>query len=120
MNKDLRRLNYLLQKLVEECSEVQKEVCKTILFGVDDGYPDSPETNKDRIEDEVQDIYASLRMLQEEYDFNFTHDHVKIRNKINKVNRYYEYSLKAQDGDSHTPCIYCESEMDNMRKVKNA
>lgn len=118
---DKNRLNHLLQKLIEECSEVQKEACKTIIFGTDGSY-DTLEINKNRLEREVQDLYAALIMLHEEFEFDFTPHETKIKNKITKVNKYYEYSQNPWDPnkkhDSHETrgsdsslydevCIHC-------------
>jgi hypothetical protein len=129
---DLKRLNYLLHKLIEECAEVQKDACKALSFGIHNGYPDQSETNKDRIEVEAQDVYAALKMLQDEFDFDFTPDADKIQKKVDKVNLYYGYtgeerklvgyterpegyyhiySNRKQNPGTDLRCKYCEQVM---------
>lgn len=88
------RLNHLLQKLIEECSEVTKDACKSINFGLDSNYQGI--SNQECLENEVQDIYASLQMLQSEFGLDFTPDPVRIQRKIDKVNHYYQYTQASK------------------------
>lgn len=88
----MTKQQYLLQKLIEECSEVQKDTCKALIFGLDNGYPGTTETNQQRIEREVQDLYTILQMLKDECGFDFTPDADKIQEHHHKVNHYFAYA----------------------------
>lgn len=61
----MNKKEYLLSCLSEECGEVTQAVSKILRFGSDDHHPDAPvyETNKKRLSDECNDIYAVLIML---------------------------------------------------------
>lgn len=88
----MTKQQYLLQKLIEECSEVQKDTCKALIFGLDDGYQGAAETNQQRIEREVQDLYTILQMLRDDCGFDFTPDADKIQEHRDKVDHFYLYA----------------------------
>jgi hypothetical protein len=88
----MTKQQYLLHKLIEECSEVQKDTCKALIFGLYDGYPGATETNQQRIEREVQDLYTILYLLRDECGFDFSPNDDKIQEHQAKVNHYYSYA----------------------------
>jgi len=53
---------HLLTKLAEECSEVAQNATKALCFGLDDKYGDRP-TNRERIVEELNDLFAVVDML---------------------------------------------------------
>jgi len=56
----MTRVEHLLIKLSEECNEIGKAVSKALLFGLDDGYPNSNRTN-------LQDIQHEFNPEEEVY-----------------------------------------------------
>ena len=56
----------LLQILAEECSEVSLNVSKALRFGLEDGYPGQPLTNKELISLEIGDLMAIIDLCKEE------------------------------------------------------
>lgn len=96
----LNREQYLLTKLAEEASEIAQIALKTQQFGMNEICPQFPETNKQRIRKELNDLLGVIEMLNREYEFNFIPDDNEIAAKINKVNKYYNYSIECgQVGD---------------------
>lgn len=92
----LNREQYLLTKLAEEASEVAQIALKTQQFGMDEICPQLPETNKQRIHKELNDLFGIIEMLNSEYNFGYTPDDNEIAAKINKVNKYYGYSIQCR------------------------
>jgi NTP pyrophosphatase (non-canonical NTP hydrolase) len=54
-----------LIKLIEECSEVIKALCKADRFGLDDHNPVTKETNRDAINSEIADVQLAIKNFQE-------------------------------------------------------
>ena len=61
----MNRTEHLLIKLGEECAEIQKEVAKAQLFGLDDCKPGTTVSNLDAIRHEYNDLHAIVEMLKE-------------------------------------------------------
>lgn len=86
------RDQFLLGLLAEECTEIGQECSKCDRFGLDERMNDDTPPNRKRLEAEVQDLYAVLLLLSQEFGFNFEPDEDKIKTKLNKIKFYYNYS----------------------------
>ena len=60
----LNETEYLLFKLGEECGEAQQEASKCGIYGVEQQYTPSHETNWNRLRQEVHDVVAVYMMLR--------------------------------------------------------
>ena len=88
----MNREEHLLTVLMEECSEVQKDICKSLRFGLSDTYKENKPLNKENITTELTDLIAVAQMLVEE---GFIDDFMlqeKINNKKQKVEKFLNYS----------------------------
>lgn len=61
----MKRLEHLLIILGEECSELHKEICKALRFGVFE-QRDLPTSNDQRIFKEYNDLIAVVEMVNDE------------------------------------------------------
>lgn len=87
----MTRLEHLLTILLEECAEVSKEVTKSLRFGLDDHEPGKKTTNREKLLDEVNDLFAMIEMLQNEKVLgNLSYQ--KRVDKRNKVEKFLGYS----------------------------
>lgn len=76
----MNRKEHLLTILIEECAELQKEVCKVKRFGYDiDG--------RVKMQHEFNDIIALIAMLHDEGVTIYEQKHL-IHAKIEKVNQF--------------------------------
>lgn len=62
----MNRLEELLIILSEECAEVSQAAIKCVRFGMASTHPESPESNKLKLERELGDFLAMFRLLVEE------------------------------------------------------
>lgn len=88
---------YLLTCLSEECIEIAKDISKALRFGLDDVNISKPEgpTNRQRIEDELNDFSAILLMVEEHNLINKSwHSFDKVEAKKLKILKYIEYARK--------------------------
>jgi NTP pyrophosphatase (non-canonical NTP hydrolase) len=93
----MTRIEHLMVCLMEECAEVSQRASKALRFGRHEVQPGQDQTNVERLVGELNDLLAVLGMLrQESIDFqtNFE-DPVRIIEKIEKVERFLEYSRKC-------------------------
>lgn len=91
---DMRQ--YLLLKLGEECAEVAQRASKQSQFGGSEVQKNQDKTNKERLCDEICDLLCIVEMLRRinEVDRSAVPGPVEYQNKVDKIKRYYEYSLK--------------------------
>lgn len=87
---------YLLDCLQEECAEVIQVISKAKRFGLEDIWPNeakNPEkhSNERRLDLELNDVYAVFMML-EQAGVCLTFDPALHSAKIERVNKYLEYS----------------------------
>lgn len=90
----MNRLQYLLIKLAEESSEVGQIALKTAQFGLHEVYSENGKSNIQRIHDELNDLFGIIKMLNVEYEFDYTPSDVAISDKIEKVSKYFNYSCE--------------------------
>lgn len=88
----MKRAQYLLGKLAEEAAEVSQIALKTQQFGLDEIRVGQPFTNAERIKQELNDLNAIIKMLNDEFDFDYAPDENAIVEKIVKVGKYYALS----------------------------
>lgn len=86
------RDQFLLGLLAEECNEIGQECSKCDRFGLDEQMNAATPPNRKRLEAEVQDLYAVLCLLAEEFGFDFEPSDDKIKAKIAKIDHYYKYT----------------------------
>lgn len=104
----MNRMQLLLMKLSEEAVEVSQMAMKCAQFGLDECKVGETLHNKGRFHAELNDLLAAIRMLDQEFDFDFQPDDDAIQAKIEKVNRYAEYSAKLGLLSGGLFCDNCE------------
>lgn len=90
----MTRLQYLLTKLAEECSEVAQMALKSQQFGLEEKRAGQDLTNKERLHEELNDLNGIVRMLNREFGFGFVPSGIAATAKCEKVNKYYALSKK--------------------------
>ena len=106
----MNRTEHLLTCLAEECTEVAKECCKALRFGLDDQItldPNGPRgtegpTNREKIVDEVRDLIGVLHLLVQEGelpDIGLSARcgglQVRIKHKGKRVEDYMRYAQRV-------------------------
>lgn len=90
----MNRREHLYTILQEECAEIIQCVSKIKRFGLTNTQPSSGKLNLEILNDELNDLFAMLDLLQEE-GIPIKVDMKKIRAKQIKVDHYLEVSKKA-------------------------
>lgn len=94
----MNRLQFLLNLLAEECTEVGQRASKAIRFGLNEVQKGQDLDNKERLHLELTDLVAVVLLLNNEFDFNFDFDELDwsaINAKHEKIEKFYEYSKKC-------------------------
>lgn len=89
----MNQLQHLLIKLAEEGSEVAKIALKTSQFGPDEVMPGQPFNNFQRCHQELDDLWAMVEMLNDQYGFGYAPSRDRIDAKKEKVRKYLGYSI---------------------------
>ena len=84
----MNRLEELLVILSEECAEVSQAAAKCVRFGMASTHPDSPESNQLRLEKEIGDLMAMVRLLTEESNLNMDNIIAAADTKLVKVEKF--------------------------------
>lgn len=66
-----------LVKLIEECSEVAKEGCKALLFGMDSYNPEARKRTRNMVIEEMSDLHAILEIVK--YKYKITNEDIAPR-----------------------------------------
>lgn len=99
----MNRTDHLLDILAEECNEVAQRVSKALRFGLEEVQPGHTLTNRQRIMQEVNDLYAALKMLGDDGVIDPNPDTDAVQAKIVKVEALLVYSAKCGRLDSSRP-----------------
>lgn len=94
----MNRLQFLLNLLAEECTEVGQRASKAIRFGLNEVQKGQDLDNKERLHLELTDLVAVVLLLNNEFEFNFDFDDLDwaaIKAKHEKIEKFYEYSKKC-------------------------
>lgn len=69
----------------EECAEVTQAISKVFRFGMDAQYPAGAPTNKQRLEEELGDLYAMITLLDEKKIIDMKTIEIAAAAKIEKL-----------------------------------
>lgn len=87
----MNKRDYLLVCLAEECSEVIKTITKIMRFGENISYPKGAISNREKLQDELNDIFGVVALLQDNKIINEkTLQGKKVQEKKNKVIKHFE------------------------------
>lgn len=89
----MNQLQHLLIKLAEEGAEVAQIALKTSQFGADEIMPGQPLNNFQRCHQELDDLFAMVEMLNDQYQFGYVQSRDRIEAKKVKVRKYLGYSI---------------------------
>ena len=86
---DFQRERFVL--LAEECAEVIQAVTKTLRFGLESVHPETGVSNKDRLEEELADLFAVIHLVEETYLLNYWKIFNKKNKKLETIHKYLMY-----------------------------
>lgn len=90
----MNRLQLLLLKLNEECTEIAKVCSKAMQFGLLSIDPNTQKTNKELLHEELNDLNGVVKLLNDNYGFGYEPNECAMTNKAAKIERYREYSIE--------------------------
>lgn len=89
----MNRTEHLLTCLGEECAEVSQRVSKALRFGLDEVQPGQPLRNRDRIVEELRDLFAVAEILAGEGVIGWCMpDRIEVHAKLAKIERFMAIS----------------------------
>jgi NTP pyrophosphatase (non-canonical NTP hydrolase) len=91
----MKKNQFLLLKLAEECVEVAQRASKQIQFGKNEVQKDQQKTNATRLREEILDLFSVVSMLVQEDEIEmFTPwDYDEAREaKVKKLQKYLDLS----------------------------
>lgn len=94
----MNRLQFLLNLVAEECTEVGQRASKAIRFGLNEVQKGQDLNNKERLHLELTDLVAVISILNNEFDFKFTYFNIDwdaVSKKKDKIEEFYEYSKQC-------------------------
>lgn len=80
----------LLTVLSEECAEVSQRVCKALRFGMAEVQPGHPNSNADRIADELGDLLGVLDQLERLGSIDRRRVEAACETKLYKLRKYLQ------------------------------
>lgn len=83
---------YLLICIEEECLEVAQRISKALRFGIDEVQMGQDENNRQRINDELNDLMALLEMAADNKIISLPEDKLLKKVKRIKFNKFRDYS----------------------------
>ena len=99
----ISREKYLLTVLAEEANEIAVRASKAIRFGLSEKQPGQDLSNAARIKGEINDLLAVVDMLNSEFDLGFFESSMLQKEKREKVEKYYRYSVELGEVSPAAP-----------------
>ncbi|MBO6509736.1 MAG: hypothetical protein JJ979_14885 [Roseibium sp.] len=90
----MKREQFLLVKLAEEANEVSQRALKAAQFGLDEVQAGQSETNEQRLQAELSDMYGIVWMLGQDHDALIEPELPQVLAKRDKVEKYRAYSVE--------------------------
>lgn len=84
----MKDLQYLMVKLAEEASEIAQEAMKVSQFGLESNKQGEQATNRDRLNNELNDLMTIVYLLNRDHNLGFKEDPSKQKAKILKMAKY--------------------------------
>ncbi|MDD5149795.1 MAG: hypothetical protein PHC28_04855 [Flavobacterium sp.] len=84
----MNKVQLLLHKLAEECCEVAQAASKASQFGLDGIIPGTATTNRERVNNELNDLIAIIEMLNSDCGLEYSYQSGDIALKKLKVEKY--------------------------------
>lgn len=81
------------KEFLKACLALSKIACKFMQFGLLETQAERTERNIDRLGDSVSHLFNTINILNQLYGFNYKTDEDRIANKIQKIQKYYDYSI---------------------------
>lgn len=91
----MNRLQFLLNKLAEECSELAQDALKTQQYGLDDRKGGVGPSNGERLNAEYNDVLGVAKMLNDEFGNFLVRDPELIQRKIDRINQFLPIAVNA-------------------------
>lgn len=88
------RYELLMAKLAEEAGEVVQRAIKCQQFGLDDEYENV--SARDRLHEELNDLYAVVNILNSEFDLGFDPDEGWTMVKKAKIDKWANYAAHVE------------------------
>lgn len=88
----MTKQEYLINVFMEECAEATQRAAKMLRFGIGDTSPIHPVPNDERFAAEVADLFAAIKMLQDEGVLPSTYPQEAVDKKIRQVEHFMERS----------------------------
>lgn len=85
---------FYLKLIEEECAEIIQVCSKASRFGIDNYHKDLAKSNRIRLKEEINDLFAVLQLLQDECNINTEADEYMINEKLYKVEKYKKFSIE--------------------------
>ena len=82
------RTQEIMLILQEECAEVTQAISKCFRFGMNECYPGTNTTNRDRLEEEIGDLLAMVALLEQAGVITEAGLHAAFDGKIEKLKRW--------------------------------
>lgn len=72
-------------KLAEEANEVSKEAMKVMQFGANTKFGFPAKSNKERLHEEIDHLFAHIQLLNEKYDLGYELNPAAVKEKLERA-----------------------------------
>lgn len=76
-------------KIAEEAGELASAASRCIIQGIDEQDPTSKKTNREWLEDEIADVMANMRLVEEHFKLNTSRIDVRVTRKFHALKQWH-------------------------------